>query len=40
MNYIMTKEVWKITDRMVVQHCSARRIKRAKKTGNNMACSC
>ncbi|MBU3129997.1 DNA-binding protein [Clostridium tagluense] len=37
MNYIMTKEVakiWKITDRMLVHHCSARRIKRAKKMVN------
>lgn len=37
MDYITTKEAaknWKITDRMVVYHCSAGRIKGAKKMGN------
>ena len=37
MNYITTKEaakIWGITDRMVVYHCSAGRIKGAKKMGN------
>jgi len=37
MDYITTKEVaknWGITDRMVVYHCSAGRIKGAKKMGN------
>lgn len=37
MDYITTKEAtknWGITDRMVVYHCSAGRIKGAKKTGN------
>jgi len=36
-NYITTKEaakIWAITDRMVVYHCSAGRIKGAKKMGN------
>jgi predicted urease superfamily metal-dependent hydrolase len=36
-DYIMTKEAaknWGITDRMVVHHCSAGRIKEAKKMGN------
>lgn len=37
MDYITTKETaknWEITDRMVVYHCSAGRIKGAKKMGN------
>ncbi len=37
MDYITTKEttkIWGITGRMVVYHCSARRIKGAKKMGN------
>lgn len=37
MAYITTKEaakIWGITDRMVVYHCSAVRIKGAKKTKN------
>lgn len=37
MDYITTKEAaksWQITDRMVVYHCSAGRIKGAKKMGN------
>lgn len=36
-DYIATKEAaknWGITDRMVVYHCSAGRIKGAKKIGN------
>jgi len=36
-DYITTKEAaknWRITDRMVVYHCSAKRIKRSKKMGN------
>ena len=36
-DYITTKEVgknWGITDRMVVCHCPAERIKGAKKMGN------
>ncbi len=36
-DYITTKEAaknWGITDRMVVYHCSAGRIKGAKKMGN------
>ena len=37
LDYITTKEAmknWGITDRMVVYHCSAGRIKEAKKMGN------
>lgn len=37
MDYITTKEAtknWEITGRMVVYHCSAGRIKEAKKMGN------
>lgn len=37
MDYITTKEAaknWGITDRMVVYHCSAGRIKGAEKTEN------
>lgn len=37
MDYITTKEAaknWEITDRMVVYHCSAERIKGSKKMGN------
>lgn len=36
-DYVTTKEAaenWGITDRMVVYHCSAGRIKGAKKMGN------
>ena len=37
MNYITTKDAannWKITDRMVLYHCSIGRVKEAKKIGN------
>lgn len=37
MDYITTKETaknWGITDRMVVYHCAAERIKGAEKVGN------
>lgn len=37
MDYLTTKDAaknWEITDRMVVYHCSAGRIKGAEKMGN------